>query len=242
MRTVTFSDRELQNRLPDHFVLAWDNTEGMKGSGNSYRTAPGEELPYRPRMASGYNNSQVIMMAPDGTVLNVYPGYWSPKFFKKAIQSSWMFYKNVWTSDRFNQKQKEKILKAFYRAEAKLLYNYKIGVPSGLQQFFIGPNDPAGTKSLISVKTVKGGGKHATQKMRNYKKVAKMKKRMTKDKYFLTSWESFDAVQFVGIPSGFSKFYGIKAKKNDDSGSDFKQLNYRNNKPKKEKRDTFGGK
>ncbi len=244
MRTVTFSDDELQNRLPENFVLAWDNTEGMKGSGDSYRTKPGQDLPYRPRMASGYNNSQVIVLTPEGRVLNVYPGYWSPDFFKKAIQASWLLYRNVWTSDRYTQKQKEKLLKAFYREEARLLYNYKIGVPADLRKHLIGPNDPAGARSLVSVQDVAGGGKSGTQKLRNHKKVAMMKKRLTKEKYFLTSWKNFDTVQFVGIPSGFAKFYGIdpKDEKKETGDTDFDQPNFRKEKPndEEEEQDTFG--
>ncbi len=241
MRTVTFSDPELQERLSDHFVLAWENTEGKNGSGNSYSTAPGEELPYRPRMVSGYNNSQVILLDPDGTVLNVYPGYWSPKYFKKAIQANWMFYRNVWTSDRYSAEKKKSILRTFYRQEARLLYNYKVGIPPGLRKHFTGADDPDQTTSLVSIKKVAGGGKSGSQKLRNHKKVAKMKMRLTSKKYFLKSWDHFDTVQFVGIPSGFSKFYGIEPEEKTSSEGDFDQPNYRTTKKEsqKDKQETF---
>ncbi len=225
---MTFSDDDVQKKLPEHFVLAWENTDGKKGSGDSYVTKPGEDLPYQPRMAAGFNNSQIIILAPDGTVLNVYPGYWNGSFFKKIIHANWLLFRQVWTNKDLPEKRKKKIYHSFYRGEARLLKNEKIGVPPEQRKLLLPKESKRDSYRVHEVEKVKGGGKQGADPMRNKKKIIHLKIKLTKEPYFMTSWSEFDVVSFVGLPSGFSKFYGIEPEnsESDDNGEEVQQTDY----------------
>jgi len=74
MRTVSFSDPNLQNLLNSRFVNTYTNTKGDPTSGSSVWHEPGEPAGNCIR-GNGQQNVQTIFMTPEGQIFHVATGY-----------------------------------------------------------------------------------------------------------------------------------------------------------------------
>ena len=76
MRTVSFSNPELQRTLNNHFVNTFTNTHGDPTAGKSIKHSPNES-PGPCIRGNGKQNVQSIFMTADGEIIHVATGYQS---------------------------------------------------------------------------------------------------------------------------------------------------------------------
>jgi len=87
MRTVTFADPKVVDFLNKRFVVTWNNH-------SHERPAAGQQAPYSSAEIAAYpeggggNNLVTVIAAPDGTVLNSFPGYWTVETFLQELDFS----------------------------------------------------------------------------------------------------------------------------------------------------------
>ncbi len=87
MRTVTFSDRNLQNMLNQNFVNTFNNTEGDPTAGQSIQHRPSDPAGSCIR-GNGKQNVQTIFMTPAGEIFHVATGFLSSEDLFKEAQFS----------------------------------------------------------------------------------------------------------------------------------------------------------
>ena len=74
MRTVSFSDPEVQDALNNDFISTYTNTTGDPSAGHSFSHPP-EDSPGTCGFGAGKQNVQAIFMTPDGEIFHVASGF-----------------------------------------------------------------------------------------------------------------------------------------------------------------------
>ncbi len=74
MRTVSFSNEQLQNTLNRDFVCVYTNTQGERSAGSSFSHAP-DDLPGPCGRGAGRQNVQTIFLTPAGEIFHVATGF-----------------------------------------------------------------------------------------------------------------------------------------------------------------------
>lgn len=87
MRAVTLSDRRVRKQLDKQFVCTWGNVEGDPVAGASFGHAPSDP-PSTCIRGNGEHNIQVLVLTPDGELLNAVAGYLSPAELREELDLS----------------------------------------------------------------------------------------------------------------------------------------------------------
>ena len=77
MRTVSFSDRRVQNQLNRHFVNTYTDLTGDPTAGSSFKHRPSDPVGSCIR-GNGKQNVQTVFLTPDGEIFHVATGFLSP--------------------------------------------------------------------------------------------------------------------------------------------------------------------
>ncbi len=85
MRTVTFSNDDVQKMLNNDFVCCYTNTEGDPTAGASFSHAPDSE-PGPCGRGAGRQNVQTIFLTPDAEIFHVASGYLAPEDLLDELQ------------------------------------------------------------------------------------------------------------------------------------------------------------
>lgn len=111
---MTLPDPEVLELLQSDFVVGWNNieAEGFVGLSHGYRkdaTAVGTTN------GAGGRNVQIVVMAPDRTVLEVLPGFWHPDDLRRELRFCQTLYR-LWTDQTRTLAQKRSMFAVMQRA------------------------------------------------------------------------------------------------------------------------------
>jgi len=99
MRAVTLSDRRVQKQLDKQFVCTWGNVEGDPVAGESFAHAPSDP-PATCIRGNGEHNIQVLVLTPDGELLNAVAGYLSPVELREELDLALEIWKGLAALER----------------------------------------------------------------------------------------------------------------------------------------------
>ncbi|HVY63124.1 MAG TPA: hypothetical protein VHF22_15810 [Planctomycetota bacterium] len=102
---MSLSDPQVLSLLRGHFVCGWKNIEGEAYAGKS-----GDHMPSNPAVrttnGAGPHNTQLFILASDGTVLHCLPGYWDPRDLAREIGLASQL-NAVWRNGALTREQKD---------------------------------------------------------------------------------------------------------------------------------------
>jgi hypothetical protein len=99
MRAVTLSDRKVRNQLNKKFVCTWGNVEGDPTAGASFAHQPSDP-PGSCIRGNGEHNMQVLVLTPDGELLNALAGYLSPDELRQELDLALEIYEGLVALER----------------------------------------------------------------------------------------------------------------------------------------------
>lgn len=82
---MTLSDSKVQRSLQKNFVCVWENTEGDPVAGASFAHDPSDAPPTCIR-GNGEHNLQLLMLTPEGQILNATSGFLSPEELLEELE------------------------------------------------------------------------------------------------------------------------------------------------------------
>ena len=94
MRAVTLSDRKVKSQLTKQFVCAWGDVDGDPNAGASFAHAPSDP-PATCIRGNGEHNMQILMLTPDGELLNAVAGYLSPEELREELDLALKIWKGL---------------------------------------------------------------------------------------------------------------------------------------------------
>jgi hypothetical protein len=105
MRAVSLSQEPAYTALKQYFVCGTHDITGEPYAGvSNLHDNFGNAVPTT--NGAGPHNVQLFMLSPDGTVLNVLPGYWSPRDLVYEMQFAAQL-NDVWTNAKLSKGQKD---------------------------------------------------------------------------------------------------------------------------------------
>ncbi len=137
MRTVSFSDPEVQNMLNRKFVCATTNTKGDPTAGASIDHAPNDP-PGMCIRGNGKQNVQTIFMTPAGEIFHVATGFLPPEDLSTEVRFAHDLFRQLQKEER--TLQKPLVSQAHQKRLAQLGFNEsEISSRNGFEQFMSMP-------------------------------------------------------------------------------------------------------
>lgn len=111
---MTLPDPEVQRVLANEFVLGWQNIEKAEhvGLSHGYRK---DQTAVGTTNGAGGRNLQIVLMAPDSTVLHVLPGFWHPEDLVVELEFARALYR-LWLDEGRTHAAKVAMFTAMHRA------------------------------------------------------------------------------------------------------------------------------
>ena len=114
MRTVSFSEPQVQSLLNNHFVCTFSNTQGDPTAGMSIKHSPNEPAGQCIR-GNGEQNVQTIFLTPDEQIFHVATGFLSPADLAQEIK----FAGQIFGEMQKNPDQSKAIVADLHRSRLK---------------------------------------------------------------------------------------------------------------------------
>jgi hypothetical protein len=105
MRTVSFSEDQVNRMMDQNFVATYTNTQGDPSAGMSFSHAPGEQ-PGMCGRGAGRQNVQTIFMTPAGGIFHVACGFLSPQDLIEEMQFAATVFESMdWKDEPMSRRQ-----------------------------------------------------------------------------------------------------------------------------------------
>jgi hypothetical protein len=117
LRGVSLPDDEVMNLLQHDFVVTWRNIQkdGFVGLSQGYRA---DQTAIGTTNGAGGRNVQLVILAPDETVLHVLPGFWHPEDLANELRFARALYL-LWLDENKTPVQKQAMYLAMHRAHVR---------------------------------------------------------------------------------------------------------------------------
>lgn len=114
---MTLADPTVVQMLGDRFVVGWRNIwrEDYVGVSHGYRR---DQLAVGTTNGAGGRNMQILVLAPDLTVLHALPGFWHPDDFAHELRLAEGLF-TLWRDQRLSRAQKDDLFRAVQLAESR---------------------------------------------------------------------------------------------------------------------------
>ncbi|MBI3270689.1 MAG: hypothetical protein HYZ53_16920 [Planctomycetes bacterium] len=110
---MTLSSDQVLSTLQANFVSGWRNIQGEEYCGRSGQHPTDTAAVYTTNGA-GPHNTQLFMLAADGTVLHCLPGFWSPEdFLTEAAFAKDL--NGVWQNPSLSRAEKDKLFTSMHK-------------------------------------------------------------------------------------------------------------------------------
>jgi hypothetical protein len=117
LRGVSLPDDEVMNLLQHDFVVTWRNIQkdGFVGLSQGYRA---DQSAIGTTNGAGGRNVQLVILAPDETVLHVLPGFWHPEDLANELRFARALHL-LWLDEDKTPVQKQAMYLAMHRAHVR---------------------------------------------------------------------------------------------------------------------------